>query len=954
MTPDATPSAGRNAGRPGWEVWAAPALVAGLVTFFFWPALAGRGVLFFYDHASQNFPFREFFARAIERGRFPLWCPDFFCGFPLFAESQGTPLYPPQFILFLVLPHWFAYNVLHAFQFYLGGLGAYAYLRRRSLSPWACAAGAVTFVFCLPVTAHLHHTNVVVAVTWLPVLLLAVDRCIETGKLAAYLLLSLGMACVLFGSHPQMSALALMFAGIYFLWRMDGLRRTAGWAAVVRAAAGGLNAALLAGILFAVQLLPTAELVGQTSRSGRSAVFGDTSIPPTMLVSLIFPNYFGCPADGSYWGLQSNANYVELALFVGLVPMGLAVAGGRVEPSRWLHFWTVSTLAAFLLSLGTNAPLYPAVSGLPLFAVTRFPTRMMFIAGFGLGVLAAAGFDALCRAGEGGEAGRRRVLRAPLAVWGALLAAVLLSVGLWLGPAWRAGAAATASSVLGGDMLRRMFDIFFGYTLPRDLLAATLCLAGAAASAAALAVLRPVVLRRAAAVVLVLLVFAELGNAARAPVAVTSPALYSRPPAWTARADFSRYRLHRSDVRENWFLPGDDGIGPATQGWKRHPALYVGAAEGLPPNMGILWHIPTISGFTPLTLLRYRALVGKPDSTSTWIPVEWNRILHLLGARYILRSERSDRADWRLLSDGPVKLYEDVRALPRGFVVHRALASPGDRALLEMLRGGAADFAHTVWLDAPPDEIPAEGSVPPGAGDSEARLVRDESDLVEFETETASAGFLVLSDTWYPGWRATVNGAPARVFRADTYIRAVAVPAGRSRVVFEFRPDSFRTGLRVTLAGLALAAGLALLSSLRRVRIHETWGAGADPEGEPQDAAVRKRVLFLVLGMFVVAPLVCWLKWHAALVAPTPEARVLIAPTQTLKGLMATDRIRTPEDLARLVRFEPAFLAARGDWALYISLLRRIAQERADDAPEVARRAAERAAAVEHGATKGR
>ena len=80
------------------------------VAVFFWPAAALEGAFFVQDVMVQNHPFRDFFARALRAGQLPLWNAAINCGFPLFAEGQAGPLYPPNVVLALLLPTWAALN----------------------------------------------------------------------------------------------------------------------------------------------------------------------------------------------------------------------------------------------------------------------------------------------------------------------------------------------------------------------------------------------------------------------------------------------------------------------------------------------------------------------------------------------------------------------------------------------------------------------------------------------------------------------------------------------------------------------------------------------------------------------------------------------------------------------------------------------------------------------------
>jgi uncharacterized membrane protein YfhO len=75
---------------------------------------------------------------------------------------------------------------------------------------------------------------------------------------------------------------------------------------------------------------------------------------------------------------------------------------------------------------------------------------------------------------------------------------------------------------------------------------------------------------------------------------------------------------------------------------------------------------------------------------------------------------------------------------------------------------------------------------------------------VVIDTRTDAPGYLVLTDTWFPGWQATVDGAEQPIRRANHALRAVAVPAGRHTVEFRYAPASVRLGLGISLSALVL------------------------------------------------------------------------------------------------------------------------------------------------------
>jgi hypothetical protein len=175
----------------------------------------------------------------------------------------------------------------------------------------------------------------------------------------------------------------------------------------------------------------------------------------------------------------------------------------------------------------------------------------------------------------------------------------------------------------------------------------------------------------------------------------------------------------------------------------------------------------------------------------------------------------SDQNRFRLAHSGDVKIYENLDVLPRAFFVHeqKAVTVGDDAAALALMWNQAFDPAVDAVLtgDTNAERV---GGQPRGAGGS-ARVTHYAPERVEIEVDSEAAGYLVLTDAWYPGWEATVDGEPVPVRRADLLFRAVAVDAGSHHVVFAFRPVSVLVGAGVSLVGLVILVVVVVLG-LRR------------------------------------------------------------------------------------------------------------------------------------------
>ena len=157
----------------------------------------------------------------------------------------------------------------------------------------------------------------------------------------------------------------------------------------------------------------------------------------------------------------------------------------------------------------------------------------------------------------------------------------------------------------------------------------------------------------------------------------------------------------------------------------------------------------------------------------------------------------SDRGRFRLAHSGDVKIYENLDLLPRAFIVHQAEAAADDEAALTLMEEPAFDPATTVVLAG--NKVGQSGSQ--NITDS-VRVTRYAPERVELEVTTDEPGYLILTDAWYPGWEATVDGEDEPILRADLLFRAVALKSGEHDIAFSFRPQSLRVGAAISLIGL--------------------------------------------------------------------------------------------------------------------------------------------------------
>ncbi|MGH9935273.1 MAG: YfhO family protein [Blastocatellia bacterium] len=164
---------------------------------------------------------------------------------------------------------------------------------------------------------------------------------------------------------------------------------------------------------------------------------------------------------------------------------------------------------------------------------------------------------------------------------------------------------------------------------------------------------------------------------------------------------------------------------------------------------------------------------------------------------------------WRPLGRfGSVELFENLKFLPRAWFVRRLAVAPEDEVLQtiksgRMKDGSVFDPAEVALFAR--EDYGARDVVPPPAGDTTSvRITRYQPQRIELQTSNQQPGFLVLSETYYRGWEARIDGKRAPVERVNYALRGLAVPAGARRIEFAFQSPSFRKGAVFSAAGLIL------------------------------------------------------------------------------------------------------------------------------------------------------
>ena len=818
-------SASGSGGRvPAREALVTLALFTGVIILLFSPGILTGKVFFQGDIHRIHYPFQWAIAEAVRAGRWPLWTTQVFSGYPLIAECQ-TGLYYPLHALFYLpfLSMHTALNLTVAAHFVLGGWFAYLLARRLRLDPWPARTAGFAFMLSGWMLVRVIHLNVHQASVWIP----AVLYCLESAALAAaapgggwrswrYLVLAglaLGIQALVF--FPPLSfytGLAVALYGAFWARREAGQESPAPAAlrAVGRlACVGGLGLAL--GM---AQIAPTLELLGQTPRKEAHSYeyVTNLSLPPWHLLTWLFPNAFGSPATGDYWGAQ---NYWELCSYVGVLALALAGVGAirSRDPRRWYYV----ALAAFsvFMALGRYNPLYRLVPYVPGFNMWQGPGRYLILSTVALAVLAGYGAQALA----GCERWQVRFRRGSLAV-----AAVALvgAAAMWL---LAAPVRSLAFSVLqrrmgGGDWQRPpeysaaqfagFWPDYYGHRL-----ADVLWLA--AFAAAVVFLLRRTGRTRSAAWLppaLCALVAAELFRVGYGYTPMIARSFYDNPPQLASRpiadqhSGMSPGRVWRVADRP-WELEQRAG----RAGWVDGGRADTAVRESLPWNMSLFWGFRLLDGGTslqPQPFAEYLTPASEAleQGTDTSAARQALRMLGGFNVEYLAAPIDLAQAGAVPLQSAGMTLYRNPWVLPRAYLAARVQAVPDSPAAAAAVTGPHWDPRSDAVVTGSP---PALSGAAIGADETVTVADRGENEL-RLQVRANAPRWLVVTDRDYPGWEARLDGRRVPIYRTNLFMRGLPVPAGDHTVEMVYRPRSVWLGLGVSLAALAGILGFLALT----------------------------------------------------------------------------------------------------------------------------------------------
>jgi hypothetical protein len=736
-----------------------------LVLLLYYPVIFQGKTLFYRDIIHFAYPMKLFTVQSWARSEIPFWWPNIVGGTPFLALLHPGVFYPLNIIFFATADFVAAFNLYYIVHTLILVYSVYALCRYWGLSEEASFCSAVTALFggyFLSVTSVYSHF---VSAVWFPLFLLMFDKFLTRGGARYFLGAVAFIALQALGGGVEVCILSVLTYYFYSLvmvsqrpGQMYGLcGKTFALAAISALALG----------FAALQLAPTYYLMGKLVRkSGLDYVTATHwSAGPEVLSSLVLPDKF----NEAMVRILYKADFYLQGYYLGLFPMLILLAVlARVVSNRAILFWASVFLVGLFFALGEYNPAYEwMLKWVPLVDKFRYPEKFLFLSSFAGVFIAGHGFDALFKLKRNASS------RWMILILTAILSALAIAVVRW--------------------------------KPERHLLESLLIAAGLGC---VIFLWNKGWLRMALFKTMVLILICLdllLKNAGTIPM--IDREYFTEAPEFVERVTSQDlpYRVFSGAWSSEHLIKNARYYGQVNL-----VMIFLTAKAKLKANVGTQYGIQYFDGITGLELI------------DSWISEEYfnnateeqkRSILAKNNVKYLvsLVDQVKSTEDHPL---GEMELEELADVLPRAYLVGDADFAPYPY-IVKKFFDPAFDASKKVLLSNPVQWNRADNF------DGRVLSLDHTPNRVTLKTRQNGEGFLVLLDSYFPGWTVTVDGKTGRIYRGNFFYRAVKLGPGEHTVEFTFQPVGFKLGWMTSIATGVLTLFIAGVPSVRK-RLFET------------------------------------------------------------------------------------------------------------------------------------
>lgn len=709
------------------------------------------------DIITQIYPWRFFAVETYKNLQIPLWNPYSFSGTPFLANYQSA-VFSPLNIGFFIFPFFEWWGMMVLLQPLLAGIFTYLYARAIKLSKIGSVIPAISFMFCGFVTSWMAYGTLVYAFLFLPLALFAIEKYAQTQKARYLFLLSITIPFSFFSGHFQISLYFLLFVIGYLVFKYLQAR-------TFLPILYSLLSILCGLLISAIQLFPSIELYMQ---SFRSAIFQKVEVVPWGYIpTLIAPDFFGNPVTRNAW----FGHYAEWNGYIGLIPLMLAVyAVFRLKKNVTL-FLSCTALISLLLAFQSPFLDLLIASRVPVLSTSAL-SRILVVFSFSAAILSGFGIDQL-----------RSDIKANIYRYFILLVLVFTSIFITLWTISYLGLGMSFEHAIVGRSNLRFPTLMF-------------------------------------------LAFLVLLSCVRFLKLQSTVLIFSCLVVIIVSADLLRFSLKWVPYEpKDLVYPG----APVTTAYKK-----ISGYDRVFGNFGaegsVYYSLPSLEGYDALYIRRYgqfisyidHGILGDSARSGVDLPLQGKHMLtaaNFLGVKYFVHKVSDGQNVWEfpfwkydapsiklIYDDKKFQILENTNAFPRVFLVSDVIIEKNQKRTLDLMFDEKTNLQNTAFLEKGESKKLSSGS---------AVIRQYTPNKIEIETQVDAQSFLVLTDVFYPGWVAYVDGVRSEIYRTDYAFRGVYVPKDTRSVVFSYEPASFGYGVVTAILGVM---GISILCVLTRTK----------------------------------------------------------------------------------------------------------------------------------------
>lgn len=774
------------------------------------PAVVGRGYSQT-DQAETFYPLSVYATDAVQHWELPMWLPYTFGGIPVMEFAMSGLLYPPRLLLTLLLSPIRQHDVLLFTHLLLAGFGMYALLWHWGASRLGATLGAVVWGFNGHNAFWLIFEHVPIAAAWLPWMMLGATLAVRRQSVLWAVATGVASGMFMFSGYLHYVYLGgLMLAGWYGVTAVStarGLAREDKYKAALWCLSLPVVSLVIAAALSAALWLPMFQVLADAHRQpallGSQLSEGSTWL--ALLKGLVFPESAAGPA-GKPPDFQSLG-------FVGLAALSLAAVAPFLKRSPPILFGCIVGLFSLWMVRGVEPLVVLLRRLLPYFGTFHAPEGY-FLFCFAVATLAAFGLSEVSK--------RKQAGRAPVKLYATIgVTLLVIEASIFLDFTGVIRLRQVFHALQEGFYVDYLLVLIFLVAPPivrwiRRVLRETdrdWKLKNSWPTLGALLVV---------AVALKLVAFIWLTNPSQP---ASREWLYPETPLVTT---LQALQKDRRILPLRYHLPSDAWTPPML--FSTVPAVF-GLRSGsgyeslMPSYIANLWRTVENGGVPKDDAL---AMGYRFNLSHDRVPIN---LLEKLSVGLLATPpnvQPIDTSGRNLVLDGTLRLvyrgtdgwiYEDARALPRTFIVPRAVTVADEASALRLLASKDFDPRNQVIVSEHASRAFA-GALPGGdqplAYESKSTITRERINEVEVHSVSSQPAWLVLNDSWASGWKAFVDGVEQPVARVNYAFRGVVIPAGSHQVAFRYRPRFLLVGLSVSAGAFVLVGCFWLYMGLRR------------------------------------------------------------------------------------------------------------------------------------------